>query len=160
MPAAPATWTARITDPSGISADVNPEGYQFAPGRAVTLRDGQDVTLIATGAVVARALAAAEQLAGDGVSARVLSMPTVKPLDQDAVLDAARETAGIVTVEEALTSGLGGAVAELVAREHPTRMRYVGVPDEFAPTGSVEWLLDHFGISLDGIASAARELLG
>ncbi len=140
--------------------DVNPAGYEFAPGRAVTLRDGGDVTIIATGTVVTRALDAAEVLAGLGIDARVLSMPTIKPLDTAAVLAAARETAGIVTVEEALTSGLGGAVAELVVRHQPVPMRFVGVPDVFAPTGSVSWLMDHFGISAAGISDAARDLLG
>lgn len=140
--------------------DVNPDGYEFAPGRAVTLRDGDDVTLIATGTVVSRALAAADVLAEQGVSARVLNMASVKPLDVDAVVAAARETGGIVTVEEALTTGLGGAVAETVVRRHPAAVRFVGVPDTFAPTGSAEWLLDHFGISAEGIAAAARDLLG
>jgi transketolase len=139
--------------------DVNPDGYEFIPGKAVTLRDGDDVTLVATGAVVSRALDAADLLAAEGVRARVLSMPTVKPLDDAALIAAARETAGIVTVEEALTTGLGGAVAEVVVREAPTRMRFVGVPDQFAPTGSVEWLLDHFGINAEGVSAAARELL-
>ncbi|WP_028046594.1 transketolase family protein [Cellulomonas sp. URHE0023] len=139
--------------------DVNPDGYRFVPGKAVTLREGRDVTLIATGTVVGRTLDAAGLLATRGIDARVLSMPTIKPLDDTAVLAAARETAGIVTVEEALTSGLGGAVAELVVRNEPTRMRFVGVPDEFAPTGSVTWLLDHFGISAQGVATAAEDLL-
>lgn len=139
--------------------DVNPAGYEFAPGRAVTLREGADVTIIATGTVVARALDAAEVLAGMGIDARVLSMPTIKPLDETSILAAARETAGIVTVEEALTSGLGGAVAELVVRHQPVPMRFVGVPDTFAPTGSVSWLLDHFGISVAGITSAVHEVL-
>lgn len=139
--------------------DVNPEGYRFVPGRATVLRDGGDVTLAATGTVVARALAAAELLAADGVDARVLAVPTIKPLDEDALLAAARETRGIVTVEEALVSGLGGAVAELLARRAPAPMRMVGVHDAFAPTGSVEWLLDHFGITAPGVADAARELL-
>lgn len=138
---------------------VNPEGYEFAPGKAVPLRDGDDVTIIATGTVVSRALEAADQLAGDGVGAQVLSMPSIKPLDVEAVVDAARRTRGIVTVEEALTSGLGGAVAEAVVRHHPVPMRFVGVPDTFAPTGSVGWLLDHFGISAEGIVSSVRELL-
>ncbi len=139
--------------------DVMPEGYQFQPGRAVELRSGHDVTIVATGTTVSRALDAATSLEADGVSARVLAMPTIKPLDGEALLAAARETAGIVTVEEALTSGLGGAVAEHVATRHPTRMRFVGVPDTFAPTGSVEWLMDHFGISAAGIAAAAKEVL-
>ncbi|WP_024287357.1 transketolase family protein [Cellulomonas sp. KRMCY2] len=140
--------------------DVNPEGYQFVPGKAVTLREGTDVTIVATGTVVVRALDAADLLAGAGISARVLSMPTIKPLDEEAVIAAARETGAIVTVEEALTSGLGGAVAEVVVRHAPVPMRFVGVPDTFAPTGSVEWLLDHFGISAEGVAASAREVLG
>lgn len=135
--------------------DVNPEGYEFRPGRAVQLREGTDVTIVATGTVVGRALDAATLLAGQGVDARVLSMPTIKPLDTGAVLAAARETGAIVTVEEALTTGLGGAVAEVVVQGHPVPVRFVGVPDTFAPTGSAEWLLDHFGINPAGIAAAA-----
>lgn len=142
----------------GVPA-VNPPGYRFVPGKSVTLREGDDVTLVATGTVVTRALRAAQTLSEEGVSARVLAMPTIKPLDEDAILAAARETRGIVTVEEALTSGLGGAVAELVVRRHPTAVRFVGVPDTFAPTGPVEWLLDHFEITEAGIAAAAREIV-
>ncbi len=159
-------WAARHEGPVFVRVsrmgvpDVHPEGYQFVPGRATTLRDGADVTIAATGTVVSRALAAAELLAEGGVDARVLAVPTIKPLDEDALVAAARETAGVVTVEEALVSGLGGAVAELLARRQPARMRMVGVQDEFAPTGSVEWLLDHFGINAEGIAGAARSLLG
>ncbi len=138
--------------------DVNPAGYEFRPGRAVLLREGTDVTLVATGTVVGRTLDAAELLAERGLQARVLSMPTIKPLDTDAVLAAARETGAIVTVEEALTTGLGGAVAEAVVQHAPAPMRFVGVPDTFAPTGSAEWLLDHFGISPTGVAEAAQEV--
>lgn len=140
--------------------DVNGPGYSFEPGRARQLRAGTDVTLVATGTVVSRALAAADLLGERGISARVLSMPSIKPIDGAAIELAARETQGIVTVEEALTTGLGGAVAESVVRSFPTRMRFVGVPDTFAPTGSAEWLLDHFGISPVGIASAALDILG
>lgn len=139
--------------------DVYPEGYRFEPGRAVTLRTGTDVTLIATGTTVVRALDAADLLAAEGVQARVLSMPTVKPLDVDAVVAAARETRGIVTVEEALVTGLGGAVAETVVQHHPARVRFVGLHDELATTGSAEWILDHYGVNAAGIAGAARELL-
>ena len=106
-----------------------------------------------------RSLAAAEQLAAEGISARVISMPTVKPLDLDAVIAAAEETKGIVTAEEATTAGsLGGAVAETVVAHHPTRVRILGVP-EFAPTGSAGFLLDRYGMSPDGIAEAARDLV-
>ena len=117
------------------------------------------MTLISNGTVLWRALVAAEQLEAEGISARVLSMPTVKPLDVDAVVAAARETGGIVTAEEATTAGgLGGAVAETVVQHHPTRMKILGVP-EFAPTGSAGYLLDRYGMSPEGIAEAARALL-
>jgi transketolase len=139
--------------------DIMPDGYEFQPGRAVQFRAGDDVTIVATGIAVARALDAANLLEGQGVDARVLAMPTIKPLDGDALLAAAEETAGIVTVEEALTSGLGGAVAEFLSTRRPTLLRFVGVPDTFAPTGSVEWLLEHFHITGEGIAAAAQEIV-
>ena len=138
---------------------VTPEDAAFEPGRALLLRDGGDVTLIATGVLVSRALEAAERLAQRGVSARVLNMMTIAPLDEAAVLAAARETRGIVTAEEAIvTGGLGSAVAETVVRHHPTRMRILGVP-HFAPTGSAAFLLDHFGLNADGLVAAALDLL-
>ncbi|HQY99137.1 MAG TPA: transketolase C-terminal domain-containing protein [Propionicimonas sp.] len=139
---------------------VHPDDYVFAPGKAVVLRDGSDLTIAANGTVLHRALAAADALAADGIQARVLSVASVKPLDEDAILAAARETGGIVTVEEGLIAGgLGGAVAELVSRDHPTRVRSLGVPDTFAPTGSTGWLFEHFGLTVEGIADAARGLV-
>ncbi|MCA0296256.1 MAG: transketolase family protein [Actinobacteria bacterium] len=138
---------------------VHAESYRFEPGRAVVLRDGDDVTIAANGTVLHRALAAADLLAAQGVRARVLSVGSVKPLDEDAILAAARETSGIVTVEEGLSSGgLGGAVAETVSRHHPAPVTSLGLPDTFAPTGSAGWILDHFGMSPEGIAAAAAEL--
>ena len=135
------------------------DDYEFQVGKAITVRAGNDVTLISNGTVLWRALVAAEQLAAEGIAARVLSMPTVKPLDVDAVVAAATETAGIVTAEAATTAGgLGGAVAETVVQHHPTRVRILGVP-EFAPTGSAGFLLDRYGMSPEGIADAARQLL-
>jgi transketolase len=164
--AATLRWAAEVEGPVFVRVsrmavpEVNAEGYTFVAGKAVTLRDGSDVTLISNGTVLWRALVASEQLAADGISARVLSMPTVKPLDTDAVLAAARETGGIVTAEEATTAGgLGGAVAETVVQNHPTRMKILGVP-EFAPTGSAGYLLDRYGMSPEGIAGAARTLMG
>jgi transketolase len=142
----------------GVPA-VNADDYVFEPGRAVTLREGRDVTLVATGTVVARALDAAAILEREGISARVLSMPTIKPLDAQAIDKAARETLGIVTVEESLTTGLGGAVAEAVVRGTPVGVRFVGVPDSFAPTGSAPWLLEHFGITAEGVAAEGRDLV-
>jgi transketolase len=158
-------WAAATDGPVFIRVSrmsvpqVYPDDYTFQPGRAVTLRDGNDVTLISNGTVLWRALVAAEHLAADGVAARVVSMPTVKPLDVDAVIAAAAQTRGIVTAEEATTvGGLGGAVAETLAQHHPARMRILGLP-EFAPTGSAGYLLDRYGMSPEGIAGAARTLL-
>lgn len=139
---------------------VHSQEYEFRLGKAVALREGSDVTLMANGVVVARALAAASLLEQRGISARVLNMSSVKPIDKDAIIQAARETRGIVTAEEAFTAGgLGGAVAEILAIEHPAPMRMIGVPDTFAPTGTADFLLDHFGISAAGIEKAALDLV-
>lgn len=158
-------WAAEHVGPVFIRVartpvpDVTPPGYRFRPGVAVTLREGSDVTLAATGTTVTRALDAARLLEESGVDARVLSFPTVKPLDERAVVDAARQTRGIVTAEEALVSGLGGAIAEVVVRRHPVPMRFVGMQDEFATTGSAEWLMDHYGIDARTIASRAIDIV-
>jgi len=139
---------------------VHGEGFAFSLGKAGTLRAGKDVTLMANGVMVSRALDAAESLARLGIDARVLNMSSMSPLDVDAVLDAARTTRGIVTAEEALAAGgLGGAVAEILAVSHPAPMRILGVPGVFAPTGSAEFLLEHFGLTAQGIHNAALDLL-
>lgn len=163
--AAALRWAAEFKGPVYLRIsrmpvpEVNTAPYKFAPGRALTLRAGDDVTLLANGTVVWRALAAAEQLAADGVSARVLSMPCVAPLDIEAIMSAAAETGGIVTMEEAtVRGGLGGAVAEVVVQHQPVPMALLGVP-EFAPTGSAGYLLDRYGMSPEGIADRARQLL-
>ena len=131
---------------------------QFRIGSAETLREGGDLAIIANGTLVHHALAAAERLAGEGVSARVVNMSTVSPLDVEAIA-ASAETGAIVTAEEGLAhGGLGGAVAEYCAQHKPVRMRMLGFPG-FLPTGSAEWLMERYGLSGEGIASAARELL-
>jgi transketolase len=139
---------------------VTPEGQPFEAGRTRELRPGRDVALVATGTMVSRALAAAEILDGQGISARVLNVARIKPLEEEPLLRAAAETGRIVTAEEAVVQGgLGGAVAELVAQRSPARMRILGVTG-FAPTGDTAFLLEHFGLTADGIAAAARELMG
>ena len=141
--------------------EVHSKEYQFTLGKAAVLREGNDVTLMANGVMVSRALDAAESLAAIGIHARVLNMSSMKPMDVDAVLDAARTTRGIVTAEEALAAGgLGGAVAEVLAVHHPAPMRILGVPGVFAPTGSAEFLLRYFGLTAQGIHDAALDLLG
>lgn len=137
---------------------IYPPDYQFEPGKAVALRAGDDVTLIATGVTVTRALDAAALLAVEGIEARVLSMPTIAPIDAAAITAAARETAGIVTIEEARVTGLGGTVAEVVSETYPCPVRRIGFR-EFATTGTAEWLLDDLGASPAGIAEVARELI-
>jgi len=139
---------------------VHDDHYQFTIGRAVQLRPGHDVTLIANGTMVSRALQAASLLVHDGVDARVLNMSTVRPIDRDAIIAAAAETGRIVTVEEhSVYGGLGGAVAEVVCTTVPVPMRILGVPGVFAPIGSVTWLFEHFKLTPGGIRDAALELV-
>ena len=129
-------------------------------GKADTLRNGDDVSVIACGCLVADAIAAADTLAGEGIKVRVINMHTIKPMDRDAVLAAANETCGIVTAEEHhFTGGLGGAVAELLAQERPTRMRFVGMPDEFAIVGPTPTVREHYGMSAGNIIAKCRELI-
>ncbi len=136
-----------------------PNDHRLEFGRAVRLADGGDVTLVANGTMLTRTLDAAALLHEEGVSARVVSMPTVKPLDLAELIAAADETGAIVTVEEhSVYGGLGGAVAEALAVSRPVPMRILGFPG-FAPTGSAPWLLDHFGLSAGGIRVAALELM-
>lgn len=139
---------------------VHSEDYDFAFGKAVKLREGSDVTFITNGVLVHRALEAARLLQHEGVSASVLNMSTVKPLDEEAILDAARTTKGIVTAEEGFAAGgLGGAVAEVLALRHPSPMRILGLQDAFAPTGSAEFLLEYFKLNARGMRDAAMDLL-
>jgi transketolase len=146
----------RVEEPQ-VSAPDAP----FRLGRAVQLRPGQDVAVIACGALVEMAVRASDALQREGIGVRVLNMHTIKPLDRDAVLTAAAETRGIVTAEEHhLAGGLGGAVAEILAVERPTRMRMVGMPDAFAMVGPTVPLRAKYGMSAEAIAGACRALLG
>ena len=135
-----------------------PEAAAFQVGRAEVLREGGDVAVIANGVMVHRALEAAERLTAQGVAARVINMSTIAPLDVDAIV-AAGKTGAVVTVEEASTrGGLGGAVAEVLSTKRPTPLRMLGFPT-FAPTGSVEFLFEHFGLTADGIVAAVHDVL-
>jgi transketolase len=138
---------------------VHAADYEFEIGRAARLRDGSDVTLIANGTMVCRALEAASLLEADGIRAAVVNMSSVRPLDRQAIVEAA--AAGpIVTIEEhTVVGGLGGAVAEVVVESHPVRMRILGIPGEFAPTGSAAFLFEHFGLTPEGIRKAAVQLV-
>jgi transketolase len=140
---------------------VTDPGVPFKLGKAVQPRPGKDVAVIACGALVEMAVRAADGLKSKGIGARVINMHTIKPLDRDAILTAAAETRGIVTAEEHhLTGGLGGAVAELLAVERPTKMRMVGMPDEFAMVGPTGKIRAKYGMSAEAIVDACVSVLG
>lgn len=139
--------------------DIERADPHFEIGKAETLRTGGDVAIIANGVMVHRALDAARLLEADGVSATVINMSTVNPLDESAVLQAAR-TGAVVTVEEhSVRGGLGGAVAEILATRSLCPMRILGFAG-FQPTGSAEWLMERSGLTASGIAAAAHDVLG
>lgn len=140
--------------------DVHPAGDDFRIGAARVLRHGRDITLIANGTMVCRALEAATLLEREGISARVINLSTLQPLDRQAILEAAESTQAIVTIEEhSVYGGLGGAVAEVTVTGRPVPMRILGIPGTFAPTGTAEWLFEYFGLTPGGICAAALELL-
>ncbi len=137
------------------------DAYEPSIGQAVHLRDGGDVTLVGTGTLVSRCLRAADVLGARGIQARVLEIHTIKPLDQPALLDAARTTGAIVTAEEhSVIGGLGGAVAELVTESGlAVPIRRVGLADRFASSGSYFEMLDHFGMAIEDIVRAACDAI-
>jgi transketolase len=141
--------------------DVNGDGYRFEFGKAVTLREGSDVAILATGAPVGEAVNAAEELSGDGVSARVVNVHTIKPLDADAVRSVAAECRALLTVEDhSIHGGLGSAVAEVLSEGNGSRapLRRVGMTT-FGESGSPDELYAKFGLDAEGIARSARESL-
>jgi transketolase len=132
------------------------DAYAPCIGRAVTLRAGVDVTLIGCGLMVSRCLEAAEELKEKGVRAGVIEMHTIKPLDVEAVVKAARETGAIVTAEEhSIIGGLGGAVAEALSETCPVPVKRVGIADRFAESGPYDALLERYGMGVDHIVKAA-----
>jgi transketolase len=137
------------------------DSHQVAIGKGQIMNNGDDLTIIAAGVMVERSLRAAQQLNQDGIQARVINMSTIKPLDQSLVKDAAQETGAIVTAEEhSVIGGLGSAVSECISQNHPVPMEFVGIHDMFVETGlNPEYLLDHFGMSVEDIITAAKKVL-
>lgn len=134
----------------------NPD-YKFEIGKAITLREGTDVTIIATGLTVAESLAAAEKLATDGISAEVINMHTIKPLDEAAVVAAAEKTGKIVTVEEhSIIGGLGSAVCDVVAEKAPAKVKKIGIMDVFGESGPAVELIKKYGLDADSIYAAVK----
>ena len=133
------------------------EGYKFELGKGVTVADGTDVTIVATGIMVAMALEAREALAAEGISARVVNIHTIKPIDRDIIAKAAKETGAIVTAEEHnIIGGLGSAVAEVICETSPVPMERVGMKDTYGHSGTVPALLEAYGLTPAKIAEAAK----
>lgn len=136
------------------------ETYKFEMGKGVLLRDGKDITIVATGLMVAEAIAAGEELASEGIDARIINIHTIKPIDRDIICKAAKETGRIVTVEEhSVIGGLGSAVAEVVTECCPVPVYKIGVNDVFGHSGPGGDLLKEFGLSKENIVSTVKNIL-
>lgn len=137
------------------------ESYQFEIGKGVVLKDGADVTLVATGIMVSKAMEAAEALAADGISAAVVNISTIKPLDQQLIIEMAQKTGAMVTCEEHnIYGGLGSAVAEVLVEHCPVPMARVGVEDSFGESGLPDQLLEKYGLTAANIADKAKAVMG
>lgn len=137
----------------------NPD-YKFEIGKGVTLREGKDVAIIATGLCVSESLAAAEKLAADGINAKVINIHTIKPLDEDLIVAAAKECGKVVTVEEhSVIGGLGSAVCEALSRKAPTPVKTIGVQDRFGESGPAVALLEKYGLNAEGIYASVKEFV-
>ena len=131
--------------------------YKFEIGKGVNMRDGKDVTFVATGMLVSMAMEAAEILAAEGISARVINIATIKPIDKDIILDAARATGAIVTAEEHnIIGGLGSAVAEVVCEGCPVPVVRLGIEDKFGHSGKVPPLMEMYGITVENLVAKAK----
>lgn len=136
------------------------EGSEFEIGRAVTVKEGQDAAVIASGYCVAEAVKAAGILETEGIKVRVIDMFTWKPVDKEAVVKAAKETGAIVTAENHnVLNGLGSAVAEVLAKHSPAPMEMIGIQDEFGEVGNLDYLAERFGLKAENIAAAVRKAI-
>lgn len=134
------------------------DSYSFKIGKGITLKEGEDITLVATGLMVTEALKAAEKLTEQGISARVINIHTIKPLDEPLIIKAAKETGLIITVEEhSIIGGLGDAVSAVLSENLPTRVVKIGVNDCFGHSGEAKELLEQFGLSSSNIVNVVRE---
>ncbi len=142
---------------SGVPVFHDEDSYKFEIGKGEVLQDGNDVAIIATGLMVCEAMKAGEELKADGINARVINMATIKPLDEELVLKAAKECGKIVTCEEhSIIGGLGEAVSSLLAEKLPTPVRRIGVNDEFGHSGPAADLLKDFGLSAENIVATVK----
>ena len=144
----------------GVPSIFDPATYKFEMGKGVQIKDGTDVTLVATGLMVPEAIAAAELLANEGISARVINIHTIKPIDREILIKAAKETGAIVTAEEHnVIGGLGSAVCEVLAEECPVWVQRVGTQDVFGRSGKPAQLLEMYGLTAKNIAENAKQAI-
>ena len=136
----------------------DPETYKFELGKGVKLRDGKDIAIVATGLMVYEAIEAAKTLAAEGIEATVINIHTIKPIDEDIIVEAAKNTGLLLTVEEhSVIGGLGSAVADVLAARHPAKLVKIGVNDEFGHSGPAVDLLKEYGLCADNIVAKARD---
>lgn len=137
----------------------NPD-YKFELGKGIVLREGKDLTIVATGLCVAPALEAAQRLAAEGVDAKVINIHTIKPLDEDLIVAAAKETGKVVTVEEhSIIGGLGGAVCECLSEKAPVPVKRIGINDVYGESGPAVKLLEKYGLDAEGIYRQIKEFV-
>lgn len=140
--------------------DIIPEDYKFVPGKSIELCPGTDVTIIACGIMTSKAVSAAKELEKQGIQTRVINMSSIKPIDEEAIVKAAKETGAILTCEEhTVNGGLGGAVAEVLAKNYPVIMSMIGTNDTFGESGTADSLLEKYGLTVDHIIEEAKKLL-
>lgn len=136
---------------------IHDDSYKFELGKGEVVKEGKDVSIIATGIMVAKAIEAAETLKAEGIDAEVINISTIKPLDNELVLASAKKTGKVVTAEEhSIIGGLGSAVCELLAEEHPVKVTRIGVKDVFGQSGSPAALLEHYGLTAADIVKACK----
>ena len=146
---------ARLATPTIYEQD-----HTFVLGKGEVLREGDDVTIVACGMMVSRAVEAGQRLADEGISAQVVNMATIKPIDADLLVECAKRTGKIITIEEgSIVGGLGTAVAEVLSERCPVPVRRIGLPDIFGISGPGAELLDYFGLNADHIIEVAHELV-
>ena len=139
----------------------NNDDYHFELGKGITLRDGKDVTIIATGLVVGESLKAVKSLEAQGIDARLINIHTIKPIDRDIIVKAAKETGRIITVEEhSVIGGLGDAVCSVLCEEYPTKVTKIGINDCFGHSGPAVELLQEFGLCASNIEAVTKKVLG
>ena len=160
------TWAANYKGPVYIRMgrakceDIMPENMEFIPGKGTILKEGTDVTIIACGIMVAKALTAAKHLEEKNTSARVINMSSIKPIDKELIIESAKKTGAIITCEEhTIHGGLGGAVAEVVCQSHPVPMAMIGTNDTFGESGKADELLEKYGLTEEHIMEESIKLI-